>query len=88
MARILPTIGERDLERELLRKAAVALRESSTRCRDCGRTPLTGERVHVYSRGHRVCELCRPLRREPPERAERVRGSESVPTVRVQVAAR
>ena len=40
MPRILSTIGERDLERELLRKATVALRESSTRCRDCGRTPL------------------------------------------------
>ena len=64
MPRTSATIGERDLERELLRKATVALRESSTRCRDCGRTPLTGERVHVYTRGHRVCELCRPLRRE------------------------
>lgn len=84
MPRILSTIGERDLERELLRKATVALRESSTRCRDCGRTPLTGERVHIYRRGHRVCELCRPLRREPPERSERVRGGESGATVRVQ----
>jgi hypothetical protein len=77
------TIGERDLERELLRKAAAALREGSARCRDCGRTPLTGERVHIYTRGHRVCELCRPLRREAPERTERVRGGE--PAVRIQV---
>jgi hypothetical protein len=80
------TIGERDLERELLRKAAVALREGSARCRDCGRTPLTGERLHVYSRGHRVCELCRPLRREAPERSELVRGGEAGATVRVQAA--
>ena len=71
MPRILSTIGERDLERELLRKATVALRESSTRCRDCGRTPLTGERVHIYTRGHRVCELCRPLRRDPERRSAR-----------------
>ena len=82
MARTSATIGERDLERELLRKAAVALREESTRCRDCGRTPLTGERVHVYARGHRVCELCRPLRPEAPERSERVRGGE--PAVRIR----
>jgi hypothetical protein len=54
MHRILPTIGERDLERELLRKATVALRESSTRCRDCGRTPLTGERVHGGESGATV----------------------------------
>jgi hypothetical protein len=83
MARTLPTFGERDLERELLRKAAVALRDSSTRCRDCGRTPLTGERVHVYTRGHRVCELCRPLRREAPERTELVRFAEAGASVRV-----
>jgi len=84
MARTLATIDERDLERELLRKAAVALRESSTRCRDCGRTPLTGERVHVYRRGHRVCELCRPLRRDAPERSELVRGGGAGTTVRVR----
>ena len=82
MGRGSATIGERDLQRELLRKAAAALREASTRCRDCGRTPLTGERVHVYTRGHRVCELCRPLRGEPPERSERVRGGERAVRVR------
>jgi hypothetical protein len=87
MARTLPTIDERDLERELLRKAAQALRDSSTRCRDCGRTPLTGERVHVYTRGHRVCELCRPLRREAPERSVMVRDA-SGGSVRVQAVAR
>ena len=64
------------------------LRASSTRCRDCGRTPLTGERLHVYTRGHRVCELCRPLRREAPQRTELVRGGEAGATVRVQVTAR
>jgi hypothetical protein len=88
MARTTATIGERDLERRLLRKAAVALRESSTRCRDCGRTPLTGERVHIYARGHRVCELCRPLRREAPERSEAVRFGEARATVRVRAATR
>ena len=82
MPRILPTIGERDLERELLRKATVALRESSTHCRDCGRTPLTGERVHIYTRGHRVCELCRPLRRDRPSHEEVVHSGEHTLSVR------
>ena len=86
MPRILPTIGERDLERELLRKATVALRESSTRCRDCGRTPLTGDRVHIYTRGHRVCELCRPRRSGAPERSEAVHHSERGQTVRRSAA--
>ena len=39
----------------------------------CHRTPLTGEMVYVYAAaaGERlVCELCRPLRREPPARSE------------------
>ena len=80
------TIDERDLERELLRKGVVALRAGHARCADCGRTPLTGERVHVYRRGA-VCELCRPLRREPPERTEVVRGAEHGGTVRVTVRA-
>jgi hypothetical protein len=83
MPRTSASLGERDLERELLRKAAAALREASPRCRDCGRTPLTGERVHVYPRGHRVCELCRPLRRDAPERSERVGGG-GESTVRVR----
>jgi hypothetical protein len=86
MAR-LHTIGERDLERSLLIKAAAALRDGSTRCRDCGRTPLTGERVHVYGRGARVCELCRPLRRQAPERSELVRGAEHGGAVRVTARA-
>ncbi len=86
MPRTSASLGERDLERELLRKAAAALREASPRCRDCGRTPLTGERVHVYPRGHRVCELCRPLRRDAPERSERVRGG-GESTVRVRISA-
>lgn len=87
MARTV-TIDESDLERELLRKAAGTLRDTATRCRDCGRTPLTGELIHVYRRGHRVCELCRSLRREAPERSELVRGGASGATVRVRATAR
>lgn len=43
------TIDETDLERELLRKGVGALEAGRHRCDDCGRTPLVGERVHLYS---------------------------------------
>jgi hypothetical protein len=41
----------------------------------CHRTPLIGEVVHIYGQGL-VCELCRPLRREPPASSEIVRSPE------------
>jgi len=81
------TIDEADLERELLRKGVSALRDAVHRCADCGRVPLTGERVHVYARGARVCELCRARRDEAPERVERVAPGERGGTVRLTVRA-
>ncbi len=81
------TIDEADLERELLRKGVSALRDAVHRCADCGRVPLTGERVHVYPRGARVCELCRPRRDEAPERSERVVPGERGGTVRLTARA-
>ena len=40
------------LERHLLRRGVGALEADRDRCADCGRTPLTGEHVHLYdSRG-------------------------------------
>lgn len=62
------------LERELLRQALYSFSAGACRCADCGRTPLIGERVHVYEDGRVMCELCRPHRREEPIRCERVRG--------------
>jgi hypothetical protein len=70
-----PSLDEADLERELLRKGVVALRAGHTRCTDCGRTPLVGEQLHFYPRGATVCELCRPMRAEPPNRSHIVRHS-------------
>lgn len=64
-------------ERVLLRRGVGVLTADRNRCTDCGRTPLVGERVHLYE--HRdavVCELCRPLRREDPSATETVRHSE------------
>lgn len=77
-------IGEKDLERLLLRRGVGELEAGRCRCADCGRTPLIGEDVHRYGRGVTVCELCRPLRAEPPERSHRLRGEEAGQTVRVK----
>jgi hypothetical protein len=75
--------GERELERELLRKAVLAFRRRGHRCHDCRRSPLTGERVYVYESGRTVCELCKPLRRDAPVAHELVRGPESGLSVKV-----
>ncbi len=84
MPRSAVTIDEQDLERELLRKSVGALSATRHHCADCGRTPLIGEALHVYAGPVTVCELCRPLRREAPERSERVRHSEYGHAVRVR----
>jgi len=78
-------LSEPDLERELLRKGVGALEAGRVVCRDCGRTPLTGEQVHVYDDGARVCDLCRPRLRQAPERTEQVRHTEGGHAVRVTV---
>jgi hypothetical protein len=83
MPRALVTIDERDLERALLRKSVGTLASETERCADCGRTPLIGETLHRYAAGEIVCELCRPLRRQAPERSERVRNGEAGMAVRI-----
>ena len=75
------------LESVLLRKSIGALSSRRHRCAHCRRTPLVGERVYLYAAaaGERlVCELCRPLRREPPARSELVHSSEHDRCVRLQ----
>jgi hypothetical protein len=78
-----PTRHHPALERELLRKSVVALGAEAARCTDCERTPLVGERVHHYEGGRLICELCRMLRREAPERTEFVHGVEHGNAVRI-----
>ncbi|MEA2252132.1 MAG: hypothetical protein QOG70_2374 [Solirubrobacteraceae bacterium] len=85
MLRPLLGISEPDLERALLRKGVVALVAGRATCRDCGRSPLVGERVHVFG-GDLVCELCRSGRSEAPERSEVVHHSEHGQTVRRRAA--
>jgi len=84
MARAASTIDEQDLERALLRRSVGALTVDRALCVDCGRTPLIGETLYRYGDRSKVCELCRPLRREEPDGSERVRNSEYGHAVRVQ----
>jgi hypothetical protein len=71
----------------LLRKGVGAREAGRRQCADCGRTPLVGERVHIYARGAVVCDLCRPRRRSAPERSQTVHHSERGQTVRLRVRA-
>lgn len=71
-----------DLERQLLRSGVGALAAGRPRCRHCGRTPLVGERVHLYEHHRIVCALCRPRCREAPLGSELFRGSEHGRAVR------
>jgi hypothetical protein len=84
-------IAERDIEqfeRSLLRRGVGALEADRDRCSDCGRTPLVGERVHLYGRIQGiVCELCSSLRREHPAASELVRHAGHGQTVRLMRAA-
>jgi hypothetical protein len=77
------------LERLLLRRGVGALEADRHRCADCGRTPLTGEHVHLYESPPEriVCALCRPARREPPLATELVRHCEHGYTVRLTAPA-
>lgn len=76
------------LERILLRRGVCSLTADRHRCADCDRTPLVGERIHVYeSQAGVVCELCSQLRRGMPLASEVVRHSELGHTVRLAARA-
>jgi hypothetical protein len=89
-----PVTDIEQLERSLLRRGVGDLEADRHRCADCGRTPLTGEHVHIYDAPARraqqrpiVCELCRPARREAPLASELVRHCEHGYTVRLTARA-
>ncbi|HXD53348.1 MAG TPA: hypothetical protein VN618_01210 [Solirubrobacteraceae bacterium] len=78
------------LERHLFSRSLDELEADRSNCADCGRTPLTGEHVHLYESSRAtevVCELCRQLRREPPVASEIVRHCEHGQTVRLTARA-
>lgn len=87
-----PATDIEQLERVLLRRGLGVLEADRHSCADCGRTPLTGEHVHLYvgPRGAQrriVCELCRPARRGAPVASEIVRHCEHGHTVRLTARA-
>jgi hypothetical protein len=89
----MPTVAEdfEQLERSLLMRGLGTLEADRSRCADCGRTPLTGEHVHLYESSpstEAVCELCRQLRRDAPVASELVRHCEHGQTVRLTARAR
>jgi hypothetical protein len=71
------------IESALLRKSVGLLTDARPRCHHCHRTPLVGERVYLYASAL-VCELCRPRRRDTPQRSELVRSPEHRRAVRVR----
>jgi hypothetical protein len=72
-----PSLDDRtDLERALLRRGVVQRSADTERCKGCGRTPLTGERIYVLDRGGVCCELCRAVDRWTPVDSRVVRGPE------------
>lgn len=76
------------LERFLLRRGVGSLTADRHRCADCRRTPLVGERIHVYElQSGIVCELCSRVRRSAPLASETVRHSELGHTVRLTARA-
>lgn len=83
--RIMPLLARPPLiESLLVRRSIGRLEARRHRCAHCGRTPLIGERIYLYSRDALVCELCRHLRREPPARSERVMPAEHAGTIRLR----
>jgi hypothetical protein len=81
-----------ELELFLLRQCVGVLEAGREPCADCGRTPLTGELVHVYAarpprRQRVVCDLCRLARDEAPLASELVRHAEHGQTVRLMARA-
>ena len=78
-----------ELELMLLRRGVWAREADRSRCDDCGRTPLTGEEVHVFEGRRRriVCELCRGGRRDTPIASEVVRPACHGQTVRLTARA-
>ena len=84
-----PVTHVEQLERVLLQRGLGALEADRSSCADCGRTPLTGEHVHLYDGrgGSVVCELCRTLRRNAPVASEIVRHCEHGHTVRLTARA-
>jgi hypothetical protein len=81
---VLKPVGPPELS--FVRRSMRALAAAREGCAHCRRTPLIGETVFFFDE-RMVCELCRPLRRDTPQRASVVRSAEHELTVKRRVAA-
>ena len=63
-------------ELRLLRAGVEHLEAGREDCHDCRRTPLIGERVHVFAGGEIVCALCVADHAGEPEATRSVVHSE------------
>lgn len=71
-----------DIELALLRRGVGEIAAGSERCGRCNRTPLVGERVHVYGK-RLLCDLCRELERKPPDSSRLVHGPAFGTSIRI-----
>lgn len=55
-----------ELELALLRRGVEERAVGRDNCWRCHRSPLIGEWLYLYPADRVLCELCRPLHREPP----------------------
>lgn len=69
----IPEDAVTEIEAVLTRRSVGALARDRVTCRDCRRTPLVGEMVHLYGE-QAVCELCRPRHRAAPDSSVLVRS--------------
>ena len=81
---VLKPVGP--LELNFVRRSMRALSAGRQHCAHCRRTPLIGETIFFF--GERmVCELCKPMRRDSPQRSEVVHSAEHELTVKRRAAA-
>lgn len=71
------------LELALMRRGVDDLAAGCERCARCRRTPLVGERVHIYESGAVLCELCRAVESQTPVGSRLVHGPEFGHTLRI-----
>lgn len=57
-----------------MRRGVGSVTERRETCHECGRTPLVGERVHLFRGAQMLCELCKAMRGEEPESSRLVHG--------------
>ncbi len=81
---VLKPFGPSELN--FVRRSMRALSAARQGCLHCRRTPLIGETVFFFDE-RMVCELCKPLRTDEPQRSEVVHSSEHELTVKRRVSA-